>query len=373
MKQPQRQADVYQDEMCPPNKRYALMDANKKIELDNLLCLKESKILANILQNHPFIFSIAASLSVPWIYLGKCWHTLKEDGSKYRLKFVLDRKELTMTLDDFKAIFQLPQATNNSHERFVAALKFSEMVPFYINDLSFTLELRSPSKFKTTGLVQPWQTLYKMFSGCLTTRVTGFNQLPLQIMKMLYCFVNNVHVDYTGLLWEGLHYSFEHTSTLIPYPRFTKIIVRKNKAGVGMKIPNWMITDEMKLIEHYRMYATVFGVDVPTNQSQPIESTQGTHRTTSTPRLPNPNVDEGESSAPRKSTVIRLLEGTENVENAKVDSSTLRKNDKQNDPDTRLEPMINKESSKVEITAEIQPVNTIKEEEESAEDDYELR
>ncbi|GKA75653.1 hypothetical protein Tco_0782031, partial [Tanacetum coccineum] len=62
-------------------------------------------------------------------------------------------------------IFQLPQATDNNHKRFVAAPKFSEMVPFYINNLGFTLELRSPSNFKTTGLVQPWQTLCKMFSS----------------------------------------------------------------------------------------------------------------------------------------------------------------------------------------------------------------
>nr|GFC61528.1 hypothetical protein [Tanacetum cinerariifolium] len=47
----------------------------------------------------------------------------------------------------------------------------------------------------------------------------------------------------------------------------------KNKVGVGMKIPSWMITDEMKLTEHYRMYAAVFGVDVTTTQSQPTEST----------------------------------------------------------------------------------------------------
>ncbi|GJU23672.1 hypothetical protein Tco_1157014 [Tanacetum coccineum] len=104
MAQPQRQADVHQDELCPPNKRYALMDANKKIDLDN-----------------PFI---AASSSVPWIYLGQFWHTLKEDGSKYRLKFVLDRKELTLTLNDFRRIFQLPQAIDNNHERFVVAPKF---------------------------------------------------------------------------------------------------------------------------------------------------------------------------------------------------------------------------------------------------------
>ncbi|GKD38908.1 hypothetical protein Tco_1259115, partial [Tanacetum coccineum] len=139
MAQPQRQVDVHQDELCPPNKRYALMNANKKIDLDNPLCPNESKILANILQNHPLRFSIVASLLVPWIYLEKSWHTLKEDRSKYRLKFVLDRKELTMTLDDFRTIFQLPQATDNNHECFVDAPKFSEMVPFYINDLGFTL------------------------------------------------------------------------------------------------------------------------------------------------------------------------------------------------------------------------------------------
>ncbi|GKG13054.1 hypothetical protein Tco_0350014, partial [Tanacetum coccineum] len=32
------------------------------------------------------------------------------------------------------------------------------------------------------------------------------------------------------------------------------------------------------------MYAEVFGLDVPLTQSQPTESTQGTHRTTSAPR-----------------------------------------------------------------------------------------
>ncbi|GJU81907.1 hypothetical protein Tco_1284272 [Tanacetum coccineum] len=55
-----------------------------------------------------------------------------------------------------------------------------------------------------------------------------------------------------------------------------------------MKIPNWMITDEMKLTENYHMYAEVFGVDVPTTQYRPIKSTHGMHRT------PNPEEDESE-------------------------------------------------------------------------------
>ncbi|GJZ44781.1 hypothetical protein Tco_0592377 [Tanacetum coccineum] len=44
-----------------------------------------------------------------------------------------------------------------------------------------------------------------------------------------------------------------------------------------------MITEEMKAPKHYWMYAEVFGINVPLTQSQSTESTQGTHRTTSTP------------------------------------------------------------------------------------------
>ncbi|GJU91359.1 hypothetical protein Tco_1303782 [Tanacetum coccineum] len=87
------------------------------------------------------------------------------------------------------------------------------------------MELKTSSSFKTTGLLQPWQTLCKIFSKCLTTRVTGWDQPPLQIMQMMYCFVNNIHVDYAELLWEGLYYSLHHPTSSIPYPRFTKIII----------------------------------------------------------------------------------------------------------------------------------------------------
>ncbi|GJS75067.1 hypothetical protein Tco_1169577 [Tanacetum coccineum] len=93
--------------MCPPKKRYDLMDANKKVELEHVQCTSESKILMNIIKNHSLRFNIAASASVPWIYMAQFWHTLKEDGSKNRLKFLLDRKELTLTLDDSEQSFFL--------------------------------------------------------------------------------------------------------------------------------------------------------------------------------------------------------------------------------------------------------------------------
>ncbi|GJW60190.1 retrovirus-related pol polyprotein from transposon TNT 1-94 [Tanacetum coccineum] len=44
------------------------------------------------------------------------------------------------------------------------------------------------------------------------------------------------------------------------------------------RIKAWMITDEMKLTEHYKMYAEVFGLDVPLTQSQPTASKKPNER-----------------------------------------------------------------------------------------------
>ncbi|GJT56997.1 hypothetical protein Tco_0992051, partial [Tanacetum coccineum] len=297
MAQPQRPADVHQDELCPPNKRYALMDASKKIDLDNPLYPNESKIMANVIQNHPLRFSIAASSS-----------------------------------------------------------------------------LRSPSNFKTTGLVQPWQTLRKIFARY-----------------------------YAELLWERLHYVLKNLSTSIPYPRFTKLIVRhymstfpeishrardkyynleddvmvknifnfgKHKDGVGIKIPSSMITNEMKLTDdmkltyHYRMYVVVFGVDVPTTQSQLIDYIQGTHRTTSAPRrservtppIPIPTTDEADDLVLQDTLQVGLVEQKSHEE-----------------LEAKLEPRSDKESPEVKLTTVEQLVNVNEDKEESAEDDYELK
>nr|GEV10010.1 hypothetical protein [Tanacetum cinerariifolium] len=372
-------ADVHPDELCPPNKQYDLMDANKKIDLEHVQCLSESKILINIIKNHPLRFSIVASSSIPWIYMAQFWHTLKEDGLKYRLKFMLDRKELSLTLGDFRTTFHLPQATKNNHDNFVPPPSFYDMIPFYKNHLGFTMELKTPSSFKTTGLLHPWKTLCKIFSKCLTTQ----------------------------LLWEGIHYSLLHSTSSIPYPRLTKIIIghymtnfpeisrhardkyhnlkdddlMKNifnsgryKDKVGMKIPDWMISEEMKQTEHYQMYAEVFGIDVPLIQSPSSESTLGTHRTPSASRQEQ-EVRENVALVEKhlaSEEIEKMVEGQEHV----VDDSSTPRNDEHNIPDTRLEPRSDKESPEVGIIDVIVIVNVYDEEEEEDEitnEMYELK
>ncbi|GJZ87076.1 retrovirus-related pol polyprotein from transposon TNT 1-94, partial [Tanacetum coccineum] len=143
----------------------------------------------------PFTIRIAASASVPWIYMAQFWHTLTEDGSKHRLKFLLDRKELILTLDDFRTIFHLPQVNDNNHASFVPPPSFSDMILQRYDDIIHVLDY---------------------------TRLRDGSNRPL---------------------------------------------LRRNKNKVGMRIPAWMITDEMKLTKHYKMYAEVFRLDVPLTQS----------------------------------------------------------------------------------------------------------
>ncbi|GKA23693.1 hypothetical protein Tco_0709726 [Tanacetum coccineum] len=379
MAQQQHAVDVHPDKLCPPNKRYDLMDANKKVDLEH--------------------------------------HTLKEDGSKYRLRFMLDKKEISLTLDDFRTIFHLPQANDNNHNLFVPPPSFSDIVLFYKQQLGFTMELK-----------------------------TSIGSIAIANNANDVFFINNIHVDYAELLWEGIYYSLHHPTSSILYPRFAKIIVShymtifpeisrrardmyynlqdddimknilntgRHKDKVGMQIPDWKITKEMKHTEHYRMYAEVFGLDVPLNQSQPTESTQGTHRTPSAPRSPTPKKDTTELSAPKRSTMIcfclperrstgltppvpvptvekademilqdtlqieKLVEGSENV----IDDSLPPRNDEPLIPVTRLEPRSDKESpevdktndAEVEVTKVFIPINVNEEDDEITNEVYELK
>nr|GEW56698.1 hypothetical protein [Tanacetum cinerariifolium] len=210
--------DVHPDELCPSNKQYDLMDANKKIDLEHVQCPPKSKILMNVIKNHPLRLSIAASSSsVPWIYMAQFWHTLKEDSSKA----AMGRNSL------FSSSFNIFDSLSKIHED------------------------------------HPW----------------------------------------------------------------------RYKDKVGMKIPDWMISEEMKQTEHYRMYAEVFGIDVLLIQSPPTESTQGTHRTPSAPRQKQ---EARENVALVKKhlaseEIEKMVERQEHV----VDDSSIPRNDEHNILGTR--------------------------------------
>ncbi|GKB69165.1 hypothetical protein Tco_0930577 [Tanacetum coccineum] len=178
------------------------------------------------------------------------------------------------------------------------------------------MELKTSSSFKTTGLLQPWQTLWQDYicSSAYSPVHDGINQ-PLQIMQI--CIT--LSITFMGL-WDfygrTLLFSYHKSTSSFLSKIYIKIIIShymtcfpnisrraqdmyhnlqdddimknifnsgRHKDKVGMQIPDWMITEEMKHTEHYRMY------------------TEG---------YLSPKMDIAESSALKRSTVIcfRLLE-----------------------------------------------------------------
>ncbi|GJY74472.1 hypothetical protein Tco_0478903 [Tanacetum coccineum] len=354
MAQQQNQSAVHQEELCPPNKRYALMDTNKNVDLEHVLCSPESKNLMNIIQNHPLRFSIAASSLVPWIYMAQFWHTLKEDRSKYRLKSMLNRKELTLTLDDFRTIFHLPQANDNNHDQFVPSPKFFDMVPFYKNELGFTMEPKTSSSFKTTCLLQPWQTLdvLKMLDNSCnwmgSTTIADYADDVLQSgnedSNLDDHRRDKVHSALSDVC-EG-ESSAPRSSTVIrlriPQRRFSRLTPPAPVLTVDE-------TDNIILQETLQVSL------VEENSHKELKAQQ--------------NVELVKEHLAVEE-IEKLVEGTNNVNE---DSSNPKNDDDQNIPSTRLEPRSDKEGLEVKITAEVQPVNVYEEDEELADDVYELK
>nr|GEY12089.1 zf-CCHC domain-containing protein/UBN2 domain-containing protein [Tanacetum cinerariifolium] len=191
----------------------------------------------------------------------------EEDGSKYRLKFMLDKKELSLILDDFRTIFYLPQANDNNHDRFVPPPSFIDMFPFYKNELGFIMELKTSSSFKTTGLLQPWQTATTRRNSLFSSSFNIFDSLSKIYEDNFPEISRRARDKYHNLKDDDVMKNIFNSG--------------RYKDKVGMKILAWMILEAMKHTEHYRM-------------------------TPSTPRSPNPKMDASESSAPKRSTVIHF-------------------------------------------------------------------
>ncbi|GJT99476.1 retrovirus-related pol polyprotein from transposon TNT 1-94 [Tanacetum coccineum] len=83
-----------------------------------------------------------ASTSVTWDLYGTVSRYFVEATDQSIDSSSCNRKELTLTMDDFRIIFHLPQANDNNHASFVPPPSFSDIVPFYKQVLSFTMELK---------------------------------------------------------------------------------------------------------------------------------------------------------------------------------------------------------------------------------------
>ncbi|GKE04132.1 hypothetical protein Tco_1396150 [Tanacetum coccineum] len=234
---------------------------------------------------------------------------------------MVDKKDIIYTVDMFCATLKLLVETPK--QPFIPPYDFDYIWPF-LKILGYQGSLERVSAFFIKNLAQPWQTLFKVFNRCLTSRMTGHDQTKINIMQIFHVVVNKVHVDYASLLWSDfLHYVMQKKS-FIQYPRFTKLIIVdliekyesipkrleeeyhtiKDDTPLvsvyttgevivrGMQIPNDLLTDAIRDTQAYKDYVEKYErVEVPTIQPEPVESTQGMHRKPRATRTPKLDVD----------------------------------------------------------------------------------
>ncbi|GJU85464.1 hypothetical protein Tco_1293010 [Tanacetum coccineum] len=194
---------------------------------DDIPCSPECKIVGQILLNHPLSYALTATADVPSMYLQQFWKTVsKMPNTKDTIKFKLNSQEIVYPKAGYQGVVD------------------------------------KVSAFYTKFLAQPWQTMFKLFNCCLTTRTFGHDQTKINILQLFHAIVNCTHVDYVALLWwDFLNYVFQNKDDDIPLVSVYSI---GNVLFRGMLVPDAFLTDEIRVTDDYVEYETVFAKVSPT-------------------------------------------------------------------------------------------------------------
>ncbi|GKA87320.1 hypothetical protein Tco_0809031 [Tanacetum coccineum] len=205
---------------------------NNYVVLQSIPCSPECKIVGLILLDHCLSHALTATADVPAMYLQQFWRTVsKVPDTEDTIKFMLDTQKFTYTADMFRDTLQLPVETPEN--LFVAPANIHTIEAF-MNRVGYQGVVDKVSAFYTKNLAQPWQTMFKVFNRCLTTRTSGHDQTKINILQLFHAVVNQTNVDYAALLWWDFVNNVFQKKEAIQYPRFIKLIV----ADLMKKFPN---------------------------------------------------------------------------------------------------------------------------------------
>ncbi|GKD20874.1 hypothetical protein Tco_1222577 [Tanacetum coccineum] len=197
--------------MCPKKKELALEKENDQTAqlvprfhtigrcnnyavLQSIPCSPECKIIGQILLDHPLSYALTATVDVPTVYLQQFWRIVsKVPGPEDMIKFILNTQEV-----------------------------------------GYQGVVNKVSAFYTKNLAQPWQTMFKVFNRCLTTRTSRHDQTKINNLQMFHAVINQTNVDYVALLWWDFMNNANQKKEAIQYPRFITLII----ADLMKKLPD---------------------------------------------------------------------------------------------------------------------------------------
>ncbi|GJT36096.1 hypothetical protein Tco_0926515 [Tanacetum coccineum] len=185
----------------------------------------------------------------------------------------LDSPEIIYTVDMFRDTFYLPVETPDNP--FIAPVTIKTIESF-MQMVGYQGVVDKVSAFYTKFLAQPWQTMFKVFNRCLTTRISGHDQTKINILQLFHAVVNRINVDYAALLWwDLLNYKYSSIPQILDEDYHSlkddiplvSVYSIGNVLFQGMLIPNAFLTDKIRATDDYKKYKTVF----PGSQKENLE------------------------------------------------------------------------------------------------------
>ncbi|GKD11691.1 hypothetical protein Tco_1196098 [Tanacetum coccineum] len=136
---------------------------------------------------------------------------------------------------------------------FVAPIK-TQTIEAFMNRVGYQGVVDKASAFYTKNLAQPWQTMFKVFNRCLTTRTSGHDQTKINILQLFHVVINRTNVDYAALLWwdfmnnvfqkkEAIQIDEDYHSIKDDIP-LVSVYTTRNVLVRGMLIPNKFLTED---------------------------------------------------------------------------------------------------------------------------------
>ncbi|GKC90142.1 hypothetical protein Tco_1150791 [Tanacetum coccineum] len=152
--------------------------SNNYAVLQSIPCSPECKIVGKILLDLPLCYALTATADVPAI-------------------FKLNTQEITYTVDMFRDTLKLPVETPDNP--FITLVTI-ETIESFMHTIGYQGVVDKVIAFYTKFLAQLWQTMFKVFNRCLTTRTFGHDQTKINILQLFHVVVNRTNVDYADLL-----------------------------------------------------------------------------------------------------------------------------------------------------------------------------
>ncbi|GJR74317.1 retrovirus-related pol polyprotein from transposon TNT 1-94 [Tanacetum coccineum] len=158
---------------------------NNYVVLQSIPCSPECKIVGKIILDHPLSYALTATADVPVVYLQQFWRTVsKVPDTQDTIKFMLDTKEFTYTVDMFRVTLHLPVETPENP--FVA--------PDFMNNVFQKKEAHSPrmsdsnefltEKIHATDDFKEYETVFVGVDGKKRKQIVGKSSSPRKSHKI---------------------------------------------------------------------------------------------------------------------------------------------------------------------------------------------